>query len=47
MIVREVFGEGQRASRVPVCEQGGIAPVLWADADIVPEHSEWDAVRVG
>jgi hypothetical protein len=28
-------------------ERGGMAPVLWADVDIVPERSEWDAVRVG
>jgi hypothetical protein len=22
-----------------------VAPALWADVDIVPERSEWDAVR--
>jgi hypothetical protein len=24
-----------------------VAPVRWADVDIVPERSEWDAVRAG
>jgi len=24
-----------------------VAPAFWADVDIVPERSEWDAVRVG
>ena len=28
-------------------ERGGVAPIFWADVDIVPERSEWDAIRVG
>ena len=24
-----------------------VAPAVWAEVDIVPERSEWDAVRAG
>jgi hypothetical protein len=26
-------------------ERGGVAPAFWADVDIVPERSKWDAIR--
>jgi len=44
---KSTFIEGQRAAGATVRERGGIAPAFWAGVDIVPEHSEWDAVRAG
>jgi len=36
-------GEDQRVAGATVHGRGGVAPALWADVDIVPERSEWDA----
>ena len=36
--------------RAVIVREGGrfaVAPALWADVDIVPERSEWDAVYFG
>jgi hypothetical protein len=35
------------ASQSASGEASQVAPALWADVDIVPERSEWDAVRFG